>query len=210
MPPHIDRAYDLIDALIAPETGQYIMESYGYGHANRDAFTITDKAVLANLGLDKDPDAYLEAGVFGVPQLEAVKSAVAITGRDLRLLQESIADFFFRAFAATHQLNAIFERQRPAGASAQLADLRFLLRLHHRNSIERICELETCRRQPMRLRPHPTGKTMTSSLSPELRAAQRARSIRTTSPALREKRSLRELIHAREVGCGAEIDQSAP
>ncbi|MDH3695606.1 MAG: extracellular solute-binding protein [Gammaproteobacteria bacterium] len=74
--PNPDLAYDIIDAMLAPETGKYIIEDYGYGHSNADSFALVDAEVLANLGLDKDPEAYLDAGMFGTPQSDEIETRI--------------------------------------------------------------------------------------------------------------------------------------
>lgn len=70
--PNPDEAHDIIDAMLSTETGKYVIEEYGYGHSNADSFAEVDKETLANLGLDVDPAAYLDAGKFNAPQTDAV------------------------------------------------------------------------------------------------------------------------------------------
>jgi len=62
--PHPDKAYELIDAMISPEAGQYFITEWGYGHSNKKAFDAVDDATLASLGLTRDPTDLLSAGVF--------------------------------------------------------------------------------------------------------------------------------------------------
>ncbi len=65
--------YDFIDAMLAPETGKWLIENYGYGHANKQSFEIADPTTLDELGLT-DPIAVFERGVFlaaGDPATEA-------------------------------------------------------------------------------------------------------------------------------------------
>ena len=50
-----DAAYDFINAWLAPQSGKFILESYGYGHANKASFALVDPQLLADLGL-QDPD----------------------------------------------------------------------------------------------------------------------------------------------------------
>jgi len=57
------RAYDFVDAWLAPETGKWMMENYGYGHSNIIAFEIADQAMLAELGLDT-PEQTLASSNF--------------------------------------------------------------------------------------------------------------------------------------------------
>jgi len=61
---HVDLAYDLMDAMLAPEAGQWLMESYGYGHSNRKAYALVGDAKLEELGIPKDPSPMFETSVF--------------------------------------------------------------------------------------------------------------------------------------------------
>jgi spermidine/putrescine-binding protein len=56
-------AYDLIDAMLAPESGKYLIEQYGTGHANRKSFDIADPAAVEANALG-DPDKALGMGKF--------------------------------------------------------------------------------------------------------------------------------------------------
>ena len=60
--PNPDCAHDAINSLISPETGQFIIDEYGYGHSNRMAFSYIIDECLAELGLNRDPNAILNAG----------------------------------------------------------------------------------------------------------------------------------------------------
>ena len=62
--PHYDKAHDVIDALIAPEPGIFLIEEYGYGHSNMKAFEAVDEDVLLARGFSKDPLSIIEAGIF--------------------------------------------------------------------------------------------------------------------------------------------------
>lgn len=68
--PNIDRAYDVIDSLLSTESGQFMINDYGYGHANIKSFDAFDEATLTGLGLSKNPDDILSAGHFQVPQTQ--------------------------------------------------------------------------------------------------------------------------------------------
>jgi spermidine/putrescine transport system substrate-binding protein len=52
----IDRAYDLLDAITAPEAGKWLIEEMGFGHCNRKAFDLVDEKTLADRGLPTDPE----------------------------------------------------------------------------------------------------------------------------------------------------------
>ncbi len=51
-------AYDYVDAWLAPETGKWMIENYGYGHGNRKAFDLVAPEVLEDKGLGA-PDKIL-------------------------------------------------------------------------------------------------------------------------------------------------------
>jgi spermidine/putrescine transport system substrate-binding protein len=57
-------AYDLLDAMIDPTAGKWLIEKQGYGHSNRKSFALVDDAVLKKRGLPKDPTTLLASGVF--------------------------------------------------------------------------------------------------------------------------------------------------
>ncbi|MEM6340085.1 MAG: extracellular solute-binding protein [Pseudomonadota bacterium] len=65
--PNLDRAYDVIDSLLSTETGQFMINDYGYGHSNIKSFDQFDDETLAGLGLSKNPADVLEAGHFQRP-----------------------------------------------------------------------------------------------------------------------------------------------
>lgn len=58
-----DLSYEFINAYMAPEVGKFLMESYGYGSANMEAFKIANKARLVELGIE-DADTILNTSVF--------------------------------------------------------------------------------------------------------------------------------------------------
>lgn len=58
-----DAAYDLIDAWISPESGAWLMENYGYGSTNKEAYEVADQEKLAALGI-ADPVAVLDNSLF--------------------------------------------------------------------------------------------------------------------------------------------------
>lgn len=60
----IDQAYDLIDAILAPEAGKWLIESLGYGHSNRKSFDIIDPAAWTELGMPRNVDQLLTHGHF--------------------------------------------------------------------------------------------------------------------------------------------------
>jgi spermidine/putrescine transport system substrate-binding protein len=62
--PQVDKAHELINAMISPEAGQYFISEFGYGHGNRKAFELVDDETLAAVGLPRDPTELLSSGVF--------------------------------------------------------------------------------------------------------------------------------------------------
>ena len=56
-------AYDFIDAWLSPETGKYLIEASGYGHANRKSFEIADPAEVAAMGI-ADPEALMASAIL--------------------------------------------------------------------------------------------------------------------------------------------------
>lgn len=70
---HVDRAYDLIDAMLAPEAGKWLIETMGYGHSNAKTFEMVDDKILAERGLPKDPAQFFQQGFFQRPILNADK-----------------------------------------------------------------------------------------------------------------------------------------
>jgi spermidine/putrescine transport system substrate-binding protein len=61
--PQPEKAHDLIDAMLDPKTGEWLI-NYGYGHSNRKTFDLVSDELLAERGFPKDPTAFLQAGVF--------------------------------------------------------------------------------------------------------------------------------------------------
>ena len=58
-----DKAYDYIDAWIAPESGQALIEDYGYGHSNAKAFDLVSAEALQERGLS-DPETMMASSRF--------------------------------------------------------------------------------------------------------------------------------------------------
>jgi len=64
---HIDAAYALIDALLAPEAGAALMLALGNGHANAKSFAALPADSRDALQLPDDPAGFLAAGILGLP-----------------------------------------------------------------------------------------------------------------------------------------------
>lgn len=58
--------YDLIDAMLSPESGAWLIATLGMGHSNRKAFEQVESAVLKEAGLD-NPQALMTKGVMFQP-----------------------------------------------------------------------------------------------------------------------------------------------
>lgn len=58
-----DLCYEFINAYMSPQVGKFLIESYGYGSANVEAFNIAKKDRLVELGID-DPDKVLTQSIF--------------------------------------------------------------------------------------------------------------------------------------------------
>ena len=62
--PAPDKAYDLLNAMTAPEAGAWLIEFMGYGHSNKKTFDLVDDSLLAERGLPKNPTSMLEKGIM--------------------------------------------------------------------------------------------------------------------------------------------------
>ena len=58
-----DQIYDQLNALSDAASGKYIIESWGYPHANADAYAISDQDLIKQYGFD-DPKAFFEGSLF--------------------------------------------------------------------------------------------------------------------------------------------------
>ena len=69
----VEQVYDLLNALSDKESGKYIIESWGYPHANAEAFGISDQELIKTYGFD-DVTKFFEGSLFFDavnPELEA-------------------------------------------------------------------------------------------------------------------------------------------
>jgi len=74
--PHLDKAHDVVDALLSTEAGKWLIGENGYGHSNAKSFDqFTDKE-LTDLGLSRNPVDILSAGKFQVPQTQEFETAM--------------------------------------------------------------------------------------------------------------------------------------
>jgi spermidine/putrescine transport system substrate-binding protein len=60
----IDAAYDLIDAMLTPEAGEWLLNTHGYGHSNRKTYERVDPQLLVDLGMPRDITQMLTHGHF--------------------------------------------------------------------------------------------------------------------------------------------------
>ncbi len=58
-----DQVYDMLNALSDQASGKYILESWGYGHANAKAFEVADKATIKSYGFG-DPSTFFKGSLF--------------------------------------------------------------------------------------------------------------------------------------------------
>ncbi len=63
---NLDAAYDLMNAMTAPEAGKYLIEAYSYGHSNKKSFEISDPAAVDALGM-RNPEELFTTGIFFEP-----------------------------------------------------------------------------------------------------------------------------------------------
>ena len=59
-------AYDFVDAWLSPETGKYLIEASGYGHANIKSFELANKADVAAMGIT-DPVEHMKSAILFPP-----------------------------------------------------------------------------------------------------------------------------------------------
>ncbi len=58
-----DQIYDQLNALSDAESGKYIIENWGYPHANAEAYAISDQALIKQYGFD-NPKEFFEGSLF--------------------------------------------------------------------------------------------------------------------------------------------------
>ena len=75
-------AYDFINAWLAPETGKFLIESYGYGHGNAKSFDLVDRETLVALGY-ADPEKLMSATSFWVPLTPEIDQLLLETWEDV-------------------------------------------------------------------------------------------------------------------------------
>jgi spermidine/putrescine transport system substrate-binding protein len=61
---NVDLAYDFINSRLEPESGQYLIQAYGYGASTSSAFAKVSKEELQTLQLPSEPDTMLKTTIF--------------------------------------------------------------------------------------------------------------------------------------------------
>lgn len=74
--PHYDKAHDLIDAMLAPESGQWCISVSAYGHSNAKSFEMFSEEELKALGLSGNPAHVLDAGKFLIAQPPEIEQKI--------------------------------------------------------------------------------------------------------------------------------------
>ncbi|MDZ4735467.1 MAG: extracellular solute-binding protein [Rhodospirillaceae bacterium] len=65
--------YDFINAMLAPETGEWLISNYGYGHSNAKSFELAGAETAASMGLPADPAEMFANSVVLKPMDPAVR-----------------------------------------------------------------------------------------------------------------------------------------
>ncbi len=68
-----DQVYDMLNALSDPNSGKYIIEAWGYAHANKDAYDMVDPELVKQYGFDNAETFLSESFLTSAldPKLEA-------------------------------------------------------------------------------------------------------------------------------------------
>lgn len=74
---HVDKAHDVLNSLISPESGRFLIDDYGYGHSNVKAFDLVSEERLTELGLSRDPNVLLQSGKYQTPMSVEFQSKIA-------------------------------------------------------------------------------------------------------------------------------------
>lgn len=72
-PGNIDKAYDFLNAVSAPDVSSYLVSEWGYGHGNAEGMAGVDPAVLAEKGYD-DVDRFKQNTLFVAPLKPQIKA----------------------------------------------------------------------------------------------------------------------------------------
>lgn len=75
--PEVDKAHQLIDAMLDPRAGQYLITEFGYGHSNSKSFDLMSDTDLAARGLSKKPLEIVSRGKFAGVQEPEIDQMIA-------------------------------------------------------------------------------------------------------------------------------------
>ncbi len=67
-----DRAYDYLNAVLAVESGHFLLDAWGYGHANAEAIATADPTVVEASGF-ADFEQFTDRTLFAAPLPEALR-----------------------------------------------------------------------------------------------------------------------------------------
>jgi spermidine/putrescine transport system substrate-binding protein len=59
-----DAAYDFIEAILSPESGRFMIDEYGYGHANAKSFDLVSAERLDALGISSPKALFSQGKLF--------------------------------------------------------------------------------------------------------------------------------------------------
>lgn len=82
--PRVDKAHDVINSLISPQSGNFIINEFGYGHSNLKSFDTVSDERLAELGLPRNPADLLESGKFQTEMSIEFQSKIANMFSDIK------------------------------------------------------------------------------------------------------------------------------
>ncbi len=74
---HPDKAHDVLNSLISPESGRFLIDDYGYGHSNKKAFDLVSEERLKELGLSRNPNDLLQSGKYQTEMSAEFQSKIA-------------------------------------------------------------------------------------------------------------------------------------
>lgn len=80
------QAYDFLNAMLDPASGEALITQYGYGHSNRKSFELVDRARLEELGI-ADPEEMLKNSLTYRPTPPATKEELVKMYNQVKLGQ---------------------------------------------------------------------------------------------------------------------------
>ncbi len=82
--PRVDKAHDVANSLLSPETGRFMIEEFGYGHSSVKAFDLVSEEKLAAMGLSRDPEKILGSGKYQIPKSDEFAARIATTFSEIK------------------------------------------------------------------------------------------------------------------------------